>query len=172
MLSKKIEKAFNEQINAEMFSYYIYLAMSAWLDEKGFVGMSKWMRLQADEEMIHAMKFYDHVLERNGSIKLTTIEGPKSTWKAPLDVFKAGLEHEQMITGRINNLVKLAHEESDYASHSFLQWFVDEQVEEEANAQTIIDQLTMVSGNPAALFLVDRELGLRQPAAAADAAAQ
>ncbi|MEW5923431.1 MAG: ferritin [Candidatus Zixiibacteriota bacterium] len=172
MISKKIEKAFNEQINAEMFSFYLYLSMSAWLDEKGFAGMSKWMRIQADEEMIHAMKFYDHILERNGSVKLTAIEGPKGAWKAPLDIFKAGLEHEQMITGRINNLVKLAHQENDYASHSFLQWFVDEQVEEESNAQNIIDQLTMVSGNPAALFLVDRELGARPPAAAAEAAAQ
>lgn len=171
MISKKVEKAFNEQINAEMFSFYLYLAMSAWLAEKGFAGMSTWMKIQADEEMIHAMKFYDHILERNGSVKLTAIEGPKITWKAPLDIFKAALEHEQMITGRINNLMKLSHEESDYASTSFLQWFVDEQVEEEANAQNIIDQMSMVSGNPAALFMVDRELGARPPAAAAEATA-
>ena len=162
MFSKKIEKAFNEQINAEIHSYYLYLSMSAWFTSKGYDGMASWMKLQAQEEMVHAMKFFDHINERGGTVKLTTIEGPKTTFKSPLEIYKAALEHEEYITDRIHKLYKMATVEDDYASQSFLQWFVDEQVEEEATAQAVVDQLNMVKDHPGGLFMMDRELGKRQ----------
>jgi len=168
MFSKKIEKGFNDQINAEIHSYYLYLSMSAWFTSKGYDGMAGWMKLQAQEEMIHAMKFFDHIHERGGTVKLTTIEGPKTTFKSPLEIFKAGLEHEQYITDRIHKLVKLSNSEGDYASQSFLQWFIDEQVEEEATAQSVVDQLTMVKDHPAGLFMMDRELGQRKAGGGAE----
>ena len=162
MFSKKIEKAFNEQINAEIHSYYLYLSMSAWFTSKGYDGMAGWMKLQAQEEMVHAMKFFDHINERGGTVKLTTIEGPKTNFKSPLEIYEAALKHEEYITGRIHKLYKMAATEDDYASQSFLQWFVDEQVEEESTAQAVVDQLNMVKDHPGGLFMMDRELGKRQ----------
>lgn len=166
MLEKKIENALNKQINEEFSSYYIYVAMSAWLEEQGFKGFSTWMSLQAGEEMTHAMKIYAHVHERGGKVVLGAIEAPKVEWKTPLDVFEGALKHEQHITACINDLVKLSRKSDDYATESMLQWFVTEQVEEESNAQQMVDNLRMVQGAPGGLFMLDREAGQRVPAAA------
>ncbi len=169
MLSKKIEKAFNDQINEEFFSYYLYLSMSAWFASKSMDGFAHWMNMQAQEEMIHTMKFYNHILDRSGKVKLQPIQGPKSEWKSPLDVFQETLKHEQHITGCINKLVKLSLQENDYASNSFLQWYVDEQVEEESNAGNLLDQLTAIGNNTSGLYMLDRELANRVMPTAAPA---
>jgi len=168
MISEKIEKAFNDQINAEMFSYYIYLSMSAWFTSQNLNGMAGWMSAQAQEEMSHAMKFYNHIHERGGTVKLQPIEGPQVTWNSALEVFEAAYEHEKYITGRIHNLVKMAMEENDYPSNSFLQWFVDEQVEEEASASEVVELLKQVKDHSGGLFMLDRELGKRGAPAAAE----
>ncbi len=161
MLTDKMEKAINGQINAELYSAYLYLAMAAWFVEQDLPGFAGWMRIQVQEEQFHAMKMFDHVLERGGRIDLGAIEAPPGEWKSPLDVFKATLEHEQMVTGLINDLVYLARDERDNATEIFLQWFVKEQVEEEDTASGILGQLKLVEGSPQALFLMDRELGQR-----------
>lgn len=166
MLEKKIEAALNKQINEELASYYIYLGMSSWLEEQGFKGFSTWMNLQAGEEMIHAMKLYGHVHERGGKVVLAAIAAPPVKWESPLDVFEAALAHEKHITACINDLVKLARKIDDYATESMLQWFVTEQVEEEANAQEMVDGLRMVQGAPGGLFMLDREAGQRVPSVA------
>jgi ferritin len=162
MLSKKMEKGFNDQINAELQSYYLYLSMSAWFTSQNLEGFAGWMKIQAQEEMAHAMKFFDQVHERGNTVKLQAMETPKATWKSPLEAFEAAYKHEQYITGRINNLVKAAMQENDYASNSFLQWFVDEQVEEEASALAVVDKLKMTSDHPGGLYMLDREMGGRQ----------
>ena len=161
MLSQKIEDAFNEQINAELFSEYLYLSMAAWFEGKGLKGMSHWMRLQAGEERIHGMKFYDFVLERSGRVVLAAIDGPQTEWESPLAAFEAAYQHELMISGRINKLVDLSLSEKDHAANAFLQWFVTEQVEEEASALEIVDQLRLVGDNNAVIFMLNRELGQR-----------
>jgi ferritin len=161
MLSKKMEKALNGQINAEMYSSYLYLAMSAYFESIGLGGFSRWMQAQAQEELIHAMKFYHFVNERGGRVMLEAIEAPTSKWKSPLAVFQATYAHEQKVTGLINGLADLAVKEKDHATNSFLQWFVTEQVEEEATAGDIVNKLKLVSDAPGGLFLIDRELGAR-----------
>ena len=173
MLTDKMEKAINGQINAELYSAYLYLAMAAWFQERDLPGFANWMRIQVQEEQFHAMKMFDHVLERGGRTDLGAIDAPPGDWKAPLDVFKATLEHEQKVTGLINELVYLARNERDNATEIFLQWFVKEQVEEEDTASGILGQLKLVEGSPQALFLMDRELGQRvfTPPAAAEGGA-
>lgn len=161
MLSKKMEKALNGQINAEMYSSYLYLAMSAYFESTGLGGFSRWMQAQAQEELTHAMKFYHFVNERGGRVMLEAIEAPTSKWKSPLAVFQATYAHEQKVTGLINGLADLAVKEKDHATNSFLQWFVTEQVEEEATAGDIVNKLKLVSDAPGGLFLIDRELGAR-----------
>ncbi len=161
MLTDKMEKAINGQINAELYSAYLYLAMAAWFEEQDLPGFAGWMRIQVQEEQFHAMKMFDHVLERGGRIDLGAIEAPPGEWKSPLDVFKATLEHEQKVTGLINDLVYLARGEKDNATEIFLQWFVNEQVEEENSARAIVGQLKLIEGSPQALFLMDRESGQR-----------
>jgi len=166
MLNEKIEKAFNGQINAELFSYYLYLSMSAWFTSISLNGFAGWMYAQAQEEMAHAMKFYQHIIDRGGKVKLQPIEGPQQDWNSPLEAFQAAYEHEKYITGRIHNLVKISHEENDYASNSMLQWFVDEQVEEEGTALDIVEKLKMTADHPGGLYMMDKELGGRRTAAA------
>lgn len=170
MLSEKMEKALNDQINAEMFSSYIYLAMAAYFEDVNFPGMAQWMRLQADEENLHAMKFYDYVIERHGRVTLGAIDQPQAAWDSPLAAFENAFEHERYISGRINDLVTLAIEERDHATNSFLQWFVDEQVEEEASVDAVVQDLKRVADFPAGLFMLDRELGQRTAAAGAEEA--
>ena len=161
MLSKKMEKALNTQINAELFSSYLYLAMSAWFTGKGMAGFANWMRQQAQEEMFHAIKFYDYVGERGGQVVLETIAKPEAKWKSSVEVFQATLEHERKVTGLINDLVNQALDERDHATNIFLQWFVSEQVEEEANASAILDKLKLIGKETGGLFALDQELAQR-----------
>jgi len=161
MISKKMEKALNEQVNAELFSAYLYLSMEAYFKSLNLNGIATWMRVQTQEEVAHAMKIYEFINERGGRITLKAIEGPETKWDSPLAVFKAVYEHEQKVTGLINNLVDLAIEEKDHATNTFLQWFVNEQVEEEASADQVIQQLKMMENAPGGMFMLDRELGQR-----------
>jgi ferritin len=161
MIGKKMEQAINAQVNAEMYSSYLYLSMEAYFQSKNLKGFANWMRVQTQEEMFHAIKFYDYITERGGTVKLTTIEGPKTTWKSPLDVFQDVAKHEQKVTGLINSLVDLAIAEKDHAANAFLQWFVTEQVEEEANADALVQQLKLTADAPGALFMIDKDLAAR-----------
>lgn len=161
MIGKKMHQAINEQIKNELESYYIYLSMAAYFHAQNLDGMAHWMRCQAHEEMIHAMKFFDHILDRGGAVKLLDLKQLKTSWKSVLEVWKDTLEHEKFITGKIHALVKLSREESDYASEPLLSWFSKEQVEEEANAEKILRQLEMVGSSKEGLFMMDRELGAR-----------
>ncbi len=161
MLSKKIQEALNDQINAELYSSYLYLAMQAYFESQAVPGCANWMHCQAQEEIVHAMKIYDFVHERNGKVVLKPIAQPPLTWPSVLAVFKAAYEHEQKVTVRINKLVDLALKESDHATNNFLQWFVSEQVEEEASACGVVDKLKLVGKSGEALFQLDKELGQR-----------
>ncbi len=161
MLNKKMEQAINAQINAELYSSYLYLAMCAHFESVSLGGMATWMRMQAQEELFHAIKMYDFVHERGGKVTLSAIAKPPGQWKTPLAVFTAVLEHEQKVTGLINDLVNLALDERDHATNIFLQWFVTEQVEEEASASTIVDKLKLIGTDANGLFVLDNELGQR-----------
>ena len=161
MISKKIEEAFNKQINAETFSAYLYLSMSAALEGMSLPGFANWMRCQAQEEMLHAMKFYSHIIERGGTVTLTAIEAPKVKWSDATEIFEDAYRHEQKVTGLINGLVDLAIEEKDHASNMFLQWFVTEQVEEEASADEVIQKLKLVGDGQGAMFMLDKEMAAR-----------
>ena len=162
MIKKKMQDAIVEQINKELYSGYLYLSMSAWFEGRGLKGMANWMHKQAQEEYEHAMKFFNYVYERGGSVVMKAIDKPKSTWKSPLDAFSDALAHERKVTAMIENLVDIARKEKDKASESFLQWYVDEQVEEEANASEIIDKLTLSKNAPGAMVFIDRDLGARK----------
>ncbi len=161
MLSKKLEQEFNKQINAEFYSAYLYLSMSAYLSSINLNGFANWMEVQYQEEMSHAQKFYNYVIERGAKIELMAIEKPQTEWKGILDVIEHVLKHEQHVTALINNLMKIAHEENDYAAISFLQWYVDEQVEEEASVDEVLQQLKLIDGKGSALFMLDREAKAR-----------
>ncbi|GAB4339332.1 MAG: ferritin [Desulfobulbaceae bacterium] len=161
MLKEKMLKALNEQINAEMYSSYLYLGMEAYFQSISLGGFAAWMRGQVQEELFHAMKFYDYVFERGGKVVLQTIKKPETGWKSPLDVFKHVLKHEQHVTSLINDLVDLAMTEKDHATLNFLQWFVAEQVEEEATAGELVDKLKLIKNDTSGLFLLDAELGKR-----------
>jgi ferritin len=161
MLNTNIQDALNSQINAELYSSYLYLSMSAYFDSQNLTGMANWMRIQAQEELTHAMKFFDFVNERDGIVVLTQVGAPKTEWTSPLDVFEDVLAHEKKVTGLINELVDLSLTEKDHAANIFLQWFVTEQVEEEANASTIVDKLKLIGDTPVALYMLDGELGQR-----------
>jgi ferritin len=171
MLNAKVQDAFNQQINAELFSEYLYLSMAAHFEAESLKGMANWMRIQAGEEHTHAMKFYHFILDRGGKVVLSQIEAPKTTWNSALDAFQDAYKHELKISGMINNLANLAIDEKDHAAHQFLEWFVNEQVEEEAAAQLIVDQLKLVGENGVAIYMIDQELGQRQSAAAPVSAA-
>jgi len=161
MLNNKVEKALNDQTNAEMYSAYLYLSMSAYFQSISLMGCANWMRVQAQEEMFHAMKFYDFINERGGGVVLKAIDAPPTEWGSPLATFEAVLEHEQKVTGLINSLVEVAQEEHDHATNIFLQWFVTEQVEEEDNADTIIQKIKLMGDARGGLFMLDSELGQR-----------
>jgi ferritin len=162
MISKKMEEALNKQINAEFYSSYLYLSMAADFEVKNLSGFANWMQVQAQEEWGHGMRIYNYIHEQNGTVKLEAIEGPSTEWKSPLDAFEAAYNHEQLVTSRINDLVALANEEKDYATNIFLQWFVSEQVEEEASALAIVEKLKMIGDKPQGLFMLDRELAQRK----------
>lgn len=162
MLKPAIEKALNEQLKEEMNSFYIYLAMSAYLESKNFPGMASWMGKQAQEELSHAMKFFGYIHERGGSVTLQALDKPKATWASPAAVFKAAAAHEKHISGCIDALVDAAAAERDHATGNFLQWFVKEQVEEEATVGAIVQRFAFAGEQPAALLFLDRDLGSRQ----------
>jgi ferritin len=161
MLNNDMEKALNAQVNAEMYSAYLYLSMSAFFQSKNLSGFAGWMRVQAQEEMVHAMKFYDFINERGGRVILEPIEAPPTDWDSPLATFEAVYAHEQKVTGLINELVELALEKHDHATNIFLQWFVSEQVEEEDSANEVVEKIKLVGDAKGGLFMLDRELGQR-----------
>ena len=159
MLSPKMQDALNAQINAELHAFYTYLSMSAHFETLGYPGFAGWMRHHSNEEMVHAMKLYNYIIDRRSVVKLKAINEPRTEWSAPLDVLKDALAHEQHVTKLINDLVALAREERDYATDSFLQWFVDEQVEEEQIVDAIIQDLEHIGDFGPGLYMLDRELG-------------
>ena len=162
MLSSSMNDALNKQINEELFSAYLYLAMSAKSDGMGLSGFANWFKMQYLEELAHADRFFNYILERNGEVDLEAIGKPEAGDVSPLELFEKGLAHEQHITACIFKLKDLAREESDHATDVFLEWFINEQVEEEATTQGVIDQLRLVKDNPSGLFLIDRELAGRK----------
>jgi ferritin len=166
MHSKPVEKALNKQINEELYSAYAYLAMAAEADKLGLPGFVNWFKMQYNEELGHADRFFHYVLERNGEIKLEAIAQPEIKNETALTLFEKALAHEQHITQLIFQLKDLARAESDHATDVFLEWFVNEQVEEESSTRAVVDQLKMVNGNPNGLFMIDRELAGRRPDAA------
>ena len=162
MLKKPVETALNKQLNAELYSAYLYLSMSAYFETVPLKGFAKWLRIQAGEEQGHALKFYDYIIEAGGTVTLTKIDAPKGAWKSAEKVFEEVYAHEQKVTGLINDLMGLAIAEKDYATQQFLSWFVTEQVEEEANASDILAQIRMTADVPGQLFAINRELGTRE----------
>jgi ferritin len=161
MLSQKMQDAINEQINKELYSAYMYLSMAAYCEDANLPGSARWMSAQANEEVEHAMKFFGYVNERGGRVVLKAIDQPSIEFQGLLDVFERTLEHEQYVTSLIHDLYALALEEKDYASQTFLQWFIDEQVEEEASATEIVETLKMIGDKGHALVMLDRQLGSR-----------
>lgn len=171
MISKTIQEAINSQINAELYSSYLYLAMEAYFESQSLHGFASWMRCQTQEEIVHAMKMYDFIHERGGRVILGQIAAPKIQWISPLDAFQDAYAHEQKVTALINALVDLAIAEKDHASNNFLQWFVAEQVEEESSASTVVDKLKLIGSSGDGLFNLDKELAQRvftPPAAAGE----
>jgi len=163
MIDKEMEEALNKQINEEFYSAYLYLSMSAYFERTGLKGFANWMYVQYQEEMGHAMKLYRYLLNRGGTVKLYAIKEPPSEWKSPLDAFQQTLEHERHITKCINDLVDLAERKKDRATFNLLQWYVNEQVEEEANDEEIISRLKMLGDKqPQGLLILDRELAQRK----------
>lgn len=172
MIKKAVEVALNEQINAEFHSAYLYLSMSAWFNSVGLAGYANWMRIQYQEELAHATRFFDYVNERGGSVKLSPIGEVQVVFSGTVNVFEETLIHEQLVTGLINKLMDIAIKESDHATKSFLQWFIDEQVEEEANVEQILNNLKLIKGEGQGLLMMDREMQTRvyvDPFAAAKA---
>ena len=162
-MNKRMEEAFNNQINEELFSSYIYLAMAAHFEAENLEGFANWMKLQAQEEVEHAMRLFDHISRRGGRVVLKAIGEPSVDFGSPLEAFEKALAHEQHITGCIHDLYAMAQEEKDYPAQSQLQWFIDEQVEEEENTGRVVDLLKLAGDNKGALFMLDRELGSRSP---------
>jgi ferritin len=161
MISDKLQEALNGQVNAELYSAYLYLSMEAYFESVNLPGFATWMRVQTQEELVHATKIYDYVHERGGRIAVKPIDGPPTEWKSPLAVFEAGYNHEQKVTGLINELVNLAIQEKDHAANTFLQWFVNEQVEEEKSADDVVQKLKLMEGAPGGLYMLDNELDQR-----------
>ena len=161
MIGERLNTAISDQIKNELESYYIYLSMAAYFHSNSLDGMGHWMRAQAHEEMIHATKFMDHLIDRDGKVVLQDLKQLKTDWSSPLAAFQDALEHERFISGKINDLTTIAREEKDYASEPLLAWFTDEQIEEEASAGKIVDELGMIGEDKSALLMLDRELGAR-----------
>lgn len=162
MISEKMQQAISDQITAEFDSSYLYLAMSAWCGTQNLKGFAHWMRMQSEEEKEHAFKLFDYLVDRGGRVALGTLEAPPEEFDSIQDVFEKTLAHEKKVTARIYKLNELAMQEKDYATTAHLQWFITEQVEEEASAEEIIDQIKMVEGRPGSLFYIDRHVGKRQ----------
>ena len=161
MLNKKVQDAINEQIKNELYSAYLYLSIAAYSEASNLPGLAHWMRLQSQEEVEHAMKFFDFINDRGGRVVLQAIDQPPTEFESPLAIFEQTLEHERKVTAMINQLYELALRENDYPSQVLLQWFIEEQVEEEKNAEQILQTLKMIGDKPQGLVMVDRELGRR-----------
>ena len=161
MLDKEIQEALNEHLNFEMYSAYVYLAMTAYLSEQDLDGFANWMKIQTQEEMFHADKFFNYINERGGRVKLKQINNPAFEWNSPLAAFEDALEHEKEVTRRIYHLVDLALEKHDHGTNNFLQWFIAEQIEEEASVDEIVKQLRMINGEGHGLLMLNRDLASR-----------
>ena len=170
MLSEKIQAALNGQLNAELYSSYLYMSMNAYFKSVNLDGFANWMYYQAQEELTHAMKFYDFINSRGGRVKLAQVDAPPSEWISPLAVYEATLEHEQKVTGLINDLVEMALKERDHATNIFLQWFVTEQVEEEESVGGVLEQLKLMGEAKGGIFMIDRELARRGAGGASEGA--
>ena len=162
MLSDRMQKALNGQVNAELYSSYLYLSMNAYFKSVNLDGFANWMNAQTQEELMHAMKIYDFINQRGGRAILAAIDAPPAQWDSPLAVFEDTLKHEQKVTGLINDLVDIAIEERDHATQIFLQWFVTEQIEEEESVGNVLEQLKLLGDAKQGLFMMDRELATRQ----------
>ena len=168
MISEAMEKAINKQINAELYSAYYYYSMAAYLDNEGLEGMANFMKAQATEEVKHAQKFYNYVDEQGGRVVLEGIDKPRTDFDSPRQIFELGLEHEKHVTSLINNLVTLALKENDYATKTFLDWYVSEQVEEEATMDSIVSKFNIIGESGQGLLMLDAKLGERSPAVASE----
>jgi len=168
MIDKKIEDAINKQINWELYSSYLYMSMASYCESINLKGFSSWMRTQAMEELTHVKRFYDFLTARGGRVILADIKAPPSEWDNAHAVFDETLAHEQHVTKLINDLMNLAHDIRDHASIGFLQWFVDEQVEEEESVDEVLQSLKLNENNPGGLFIIDKELAQRTFVAPAD----
>jgi ferritin len=162
MINKPMQDAINEQINKELFSSYLYLSMAAYFEAKNLSGFGNWMRVQAEEERQHAMKFYDFVLETGGKVTLKAIDAPKTEWNSNLEVAEEVAAHEAKVTASIYALYELALKEKDYPAQIMLQWFINEQVEEEKNAADIVADLKMIEERGTAVLMLDKQLGKRK----------
>ncbi len=161
MMSKKMADAINEQINAEFYSAFLYLSMATKLEDMTLSGFANWMKVQYEEEVFHAMKFVNHMADRGERVILKEIAAPETEWEGPHAMWSAAYDHETKVTGLINNLMRIAVEENDFATQQFLQWYVEEQVEEEDNTSTIRDKIAMVQEMPGGLYMLDQELAAR-----------
>lgn len=161
-MNKKVYKVFNEQVQAELYSAYMYLAMSLYLEDKNFKGMASWLKVQYEEERAHAFRLAKFMQERGVKPELFQIDAPPAEYGTPLEVFTKALEHEQYVTSRIHSMYEVAVKEKDYAAMTHLHWFIDEQVEEEDQTREIVDKLTMVGDNMNGLFVIDSQLGARK----------
>lgn len=168
MISRPMQDAMNDQIRFEMASAYLYLSMAADFHAKSLDGMAQWMRYQAQEELGHALRFFNHINDRGGRVELQAIEEPRKEWSSPIAAFEAAFEHERFITGRIDELMRIAESENDNAAKMMLQWFVSEQVEEEASVSKVVDMLKLIGDSGHGLLMADRELGQRAAPAAQD----
>ncbi|WP_297898774.1 ferritin [Methanobrevibacter sp.] len=161
MVNAKMEEALNKQLNAELYSGYLYLSMAAYFEEIDLGGFANWMRVQAQEELSHGMRFYDYIVQRGARVTLYEIEKPQSSWESPVDVFEHVLSHEKTVSGLIDDLVDLSIEERDHSTNNFLQWFVAEQVEEEESASSALNKVKLANESSNGLFLVDSDFGTR-----------
>ncbi len=161
MLSKTMEKAINDQVHWELYSAYIYVSMASYFEAKGLMGFANWMHVQDQEEKFHAQRFYDYIVERGGRVVLQAIEAPPHDWDSPLAVFEEALKHEEGVTARIYALMDQALAEKDHGTASFLKWFIDEQVEEEASVADVISKLKLVESTPGGWFMLDKDLATR-----------
>ena len=161
MLSPKVEEALNNQLQVELQSAYVYLGMAAHCETVSLEGFAKWLRKQAEEEYVHAMKFYDYINDRDGRVELQALDAPPTKYSSPLQVFETALSHERSVTEKIDDLYELVNNERDFASQAWLDWFVTEQVEEEKTVGLIVDQLKLIGDEGNGLFILDKELGSR-----------
>ena len=162
-LSEEPHQRLTRELNAEVYSGYLYLSMAAYFEDEDLAGFANWMRVQAEEELEHGMKFYDYIIRRGASVTLTAIEAPQTEWDSPVAAFEHVLEHEKKVSGLIDDLVDLAIEEKDHATNNFLQWFVEEQVEEEENAMELLSKAKFADGDNRLMYELNKELGERAP---------